>query len=36
MTKNESKRDFLHKISTDCVWIFQIFWFLVKLEQFRK
>jgi hypothetical protein len=32
MTKNGSKKDFLHKISKDFVCIFQIFRFLVKLK----
>ena len=36
MTKNESKADFLNKISTDFVCIFQIFRFLVKLKPNEK
>ena len=36
MTKNESKKDFLHKISKDFVCIFQIFRFLVKLKPNEK
>ena len=32
MTKNESKTDFLHKISTDFVCIFQIFRFFSEIE----
>jgi hypothetical protein len=32
MTKNETKKDFLHKILKDFVCIFQIILFLVKLK----
>jgi hypothetical protein len=36
MTKNESKTDFLRKISKDFVCIFQIFRFLVNLKPNEK
>ena len=36
MTKNESKTDFLHKISKDFVCIFQIFQFFSEIEAERK
>jgi hypothetical protein len=36
MTKNESKKDVLHKISKDFVCIFKIFRFLVKLKPNEK
>jgi hypothetical protein len=32
MPKNESKQDFLHKISKDFVCIFQIFWIFSEIE----